>query len=656
MKRLNLFLSAVLLLLGTAVGAVQKDTLRILAIGNSFSQDAVEQNLHEIAKADGQELIIGNMYIGGCSLERHYGNALADTPDYDYRKVGTDGVRVNQKKFPLSKALADEKWDIVTLQQVSGLSGEKMTYEPYLNEMVNYVRKRAPQAEIWWHQTWAYAKGATHGDFPRYDCDQMKMYRAIMECSSRVCDIYGFGVIPSGTAVQNLRATRDRENCTRDGFHLNHTIGRYLAALTWYEALTGRSVLGNPYKPEALSEERAEMARAAAHAAVKNPYAVTDIGFGEKIEVNNDPAKVAAYTLPDPLRFADGKKVRNAKAWTEKRRPELLGLFENEMYGTAPGRPDALSFQVIEEDTPAFDGLAVRRQVRICYTPKKDRYLTLLLYYPAGRTDAPVFLGLNFRGNESVCDDADILLVDKGQYSRYGIHPRVARGSSASEWEVRKLLSRGYAFATFCADDADPDFEDSRVNGVQANFDRKYTWGNIAEWAWGLSRALDYLEEAGCVDASRVAVTGFSRMGKAALWAGARDERFAMVVSIQSGCGGAALARHNIGETLYAMNTHFPHWYCENYKKYNNNESALPFDQHELLALVAPRPLYVASAAKATWLNPDGEQAAAAAARKVWKLWGSKAPSKLGGHVTDAKHTIIPEDWDRILDFADKNL
>jgi hypothetical protein len=107
--------------------------------------------------------------------------------------------------------------------------------------------------------------------------------------------------------------------------------------------------------------------------------------------------------------------------------------------------------------------------------------------------------------------------VDKGQYSRYGIHPRVARGSSASQWEVRKLLSRGYAFATFCADDADPDFEDSRVNGVQANFDRKYTWGNIAEWAWGLSRALDYLEEAGCVDASRVAVTGFSRMGKAAL-------------------------------------------------------------------------------------------------------------------------------------------
>ena len=267
-----------------------------------------------------------------------------------------------------------------------------------------------------------------------------------------------------------------------------------------------------------------------------------------------------------------------------------------------------------------------------------------------------MFLGLNFRGNESVCDDAGILLVDKGQYSRYGIHPRVARGSSASEWEVRKLLSRGYAFATFCADDADPDFEDSRVNGVQANFDRKYTWGNIAEWAWGLSRALDYLEEAGCVDASRVAVTGFSRMGKAALWAGARDERFAMVVSIQSGCGGAALARHNIGETIYAMNSHFPHWYCENYKKYNNNESALPFDQHELLALVAPRPLYVASAAKATWLNPDGEQAAAAAARKVWKLWGSKATAKLGGHVTDAKHTIIPEDWDRILDFADKNL
>lgn len=656
MKRHSYIIAVLLLLAGTAASAAQKDTLKVLAIGNSFSQDAVEQNLHEIAKEDGQEMIIGNMYIGGCTLQRHYDNYLAYQHDYDYRKVGTDGVRRVYGKYELHDALKDEKWDVVTLQQASGFSGEWMSYEPYLTELIHYVHQLAPQAQVRWHQTWAYATGAVHSDFPRYDCDQVKMYEAIVYCSSRVDSEYGLKVIPSGTAVQNLRNTVDRDNVTRDGFHLNHTIGRYMAALTWYEALTGRSVLGISYHPEGLTADRADLARRCAHAAVLKPFGITQVG-PRKVATNMDEAAVAPYVLPDALTSASGKKIRNAKQWNEVRRTELLDLFEKEMYGTAPGSPDCLFFQQVGEDQPALGGKAIRRYVRICYTPKRDRYLNLVMYLPAGVENAPVFLGANFNGNHTTVDDPDMPLVDRGQYGRYAIHTICPRAQDKGQWEVEQMLARGYGFATFCAHDADPDFEDSRVNGVQANFDRSYTWCTIAEWAWGLSRAMDYLQTAPGVDASRVAVVGFSRMGKAALWAGAKDQRFAMVVSLQSGAGGAALARHTVGESLAAMNAAFPHWYTDGYKAYNNRENELPFDQHELLALVAPRPLYVASASKAVWINPTGEQKAADEVRKIYRqLWGSKAVAKVGSHVSDSKHVIVPEDWTAILDFADKNL
>ena len=655
MKRFLLTLS-VLALCFSAFAA--PDTLRVLAVGNSFSQDAVEQNLHEIAAADGTEMIIGNMYIGGCSVERHYQNTLTGSTDYLYRKVGTDGVRRETPGVTLEQAFADEKWDIVTLQQCSGESGLIESYEPYVHELLKFFHAHAPQAAVYWHQTWAYAKGAVHGEFPHYDRDQMKMYEAIMKCSRAMCDKYGLTVIPSGTAIQNLRATHDRDNCTRDGFHLNHTVGRYTAALTWYEALTGRSVIGNSYRPEGLTAERAELAQHSAHAAVGNPWSVSDFGF-RKMVTNSDESAVAPYTLPDALKLENGRKVRNAKQWTAQRRPELLRLFAEQMYGTAPGALDKVKWEEKACDNTALGGIATRREIRLFIDPsgRNREYITLLIYTPNGVDNAPALMGLNFRGNETVSLDEGVMLPDKNHRGRYGVHPWCQRGSDPTNVPVEEILKRGYALVTACADDIDPDFDDSFVNAVHGSFkEQNYTWGTIAAWSWGLSRMMDYLQESGLVDPARVGIYGFSRMGKAALWAGAQDERFAMVASIQSGCGGAALSRHGVGETVHAINAHFPHWFCMNFNNYNDNESALPFDQHELLALVAPRPLLVLSASQATWLNPVGEQKAAEAAAKVYGLWGRKALSKLGTHVSDEKHMVSPEDWSAILDFADKNL
>ena len=660
----KIFLSLpVAFLFCAALCAAPSDTLRILAIGNSFSQDAVEQNLSEIARADGRVAIIGNMYVGGCSLEQHLDFLRNDKAAYQYRKVGVDCIKREMGNRTIPQALADEKWDVISFQQVSGLSGLPTTYEPYLSELYTYVKNHVgPGVQFCWHQTWAYAQGSVHGDFHRYDCDQQKMYSAIVGASSRVCDKYGFKVIPSGTAVQNLRHTCDRDNCTRDGFHLSNSVGRYTAALTWYEALFGRSVLGNSYKPANLDDSRALLAQESAHAAVQRPWEVS-LGGKDNFNIIYDEGQVPPYTLPDPLVREDGRRVRSVKEWETVRRPELLSLFASQMYGRA-AEPCKLDFEQVSCDSCALGGLALRKEIRMHFKGDGKHYATILLYVPVSVPHAPAFLGLNFGGNETVCDDPGISLPDKAQRERYGVHRYTERGSAAQQWQVRSVLESGFALCTLCADEISPDFENGWAKGLKpimaVDGDKDYApdkWGTLAEWAWGLSRVMDYLETEPLVDAGKVALLGFSRMGKAALWAGACDTRFAMVASIQSGTGGAALSRHCIGESLEAINAHFPHWFCGNFKKYGNDLSSLPFDQHELLALIAPRPLFVASAADALWLNPAGEQKAAAEARKVYtSLWGRKAGDRVGTLLRPGKHEVSPEDWEAVIAFAKKNL
>ena len=270
----------ILLLLAGGVYAQQK-TVRILAIGNSFSQDALEQYLHELAEAEGISTIIGNMFIGGCSLERHVKNARDNAPAYAYRKIGTDGKKREKGKMSLETVLADEDWDYVSLQQASPFSGMYETYEASLPELIEYVKARLPKkTKLMLHQTWAYASTSRHSGFKNYNCNQLTMYQAIADAVKKAAKANKIKiVIPSGTAIQNARTSFIGDHLNRDGYHLDVKIGRYTAACTWFERIFKHNVVGNPYTPEGLDEARKAVAQKAAHAAVKHPYKVTDLSI-----------------------------------------------------------------------------------------------------------------------------------------------------------------------------------------------------------------------------------------------------------------------------------------------------------------------------------------------------------------------------------------
>ena len=270
----------ILLLLAGGVYAQQK-TVRILAIGNSFSQDAVEQYLHELAEAEGISTIIGNMFIGGCSLERHVKNARDNAPAYAYRKIGTDGKKREKGKMSLEAVLADEDWDYVSLQQASPFSGMYETYEASLPELIEYVKARLPKkTKLMLHQTWAYASTSKHSGFKNYNCNQLTMYQAIADAVKKAAKANKIKiVIPSGTAIQNARTSFIGDHLNRDGYHLDVKIGRYTAACTWFERIFKHNVVGNPYAPEGLDEARKTVAQKAAHAAVKHPYKVTELSI-----------------------------------------------------------------------------------------------------------------------------------------------------------------------------------------------------------------------------------------------------------------------------------------------------------------------------------------------------------------------------------------
>jgi hypothetical protein len=290
----------------------------------------------------------------------------------------------------------------------------------------------------------------------------------------------------------------------------------------------------------------------------------------------------------------------------------------------------------------------------------------------------PAFLGLNFSGNDTINADPAILAARRAAPAPGAAPP--ARGSSASSWPVELILSRGFALATAYYFDIEPDRIDARKEGVRGTFaiDGKVLapgtapqvpgeWGAIGAWAWGLSRALDYLATDADIDAAHVAVMGHSRLGKAAVWAGARDERFAIVISVQSGEGGVAITRRIFGETIARINDHFPHWFCDRYKTYNGREEALPVDGHELVALVAPRPVYVSSATEDLWSDPRGEFLAALNAEPIYRLLGAGGlgvtemppPDKsvgqtIGYHIRTGKHSLTSDDWEHYLAFASR--
>ena len=394
---------------------------------------------------------------------------------------------------------------------------------------------------------------------------------------------------------------------------------------------------------------------------------------------NVDETKVGTYTLPDPLLLVNGAPVRTASDWVHKRRPEILELFAENVYGRSPQPPPSLTYDVFEKPAPALSGKAVREQVTIYFSPdRRGPKEDLLIYLPAARTGpVPVILTLNYIGNQSVIDDPGVKLATiwTPKTHERQLAAESSRGHD-KEFAVDKILARGYGFATVCYQDIEPDFNGGLQDGIRPLFYRPGQtrpspdeWGAIGAWAFGLSRAMDYLEKDQAVDAHRVAIMGHSRLGKTVLWAGAMDTRFAMVIASCPGEGGASLARRNYGETVADLVKNFPYWFCANFAHFAVDPSRLPVDAHELIALLAPRPVYITGAEEDQWADPKGEFLAEVAAGPVYALFGAQTLGTdrmpglnlplihtLAFHVRSGKHEVTAFDWDQFLTFADTNL
>lgn len=409
--------------------------------------------------------------------------------------------------------------------------------------------------------------------------------------------------------------------------------------------------------------------------------AVLWLGFSlARAEEFPDVAALPAHhELPDPLVMFNGERVSTKEQWVNRRRPELTALFQHYMYGYMPPPPDQIRAIVDREESQYFGGKATLREVTIAFGPPEAPRIQLLEVVPNHRSKpAPVFVGMNFCGNHTLLNDPLVRLPSRWMPARCpGVTDNGAtdegRGTQVDVWAIEQVIDRGYAIATFYSGDIDPDRPDFS-DGIHPHYLKPgqtqpgpRDWGTIAAWAWGIHRAVDYLHQDQDIDRDRIAVIGHSRLGKTALLAAAFDERIRLAIPHQAGCGGTAPSRGKVGESVKQINESFPHWFNDEFTRFNEHPELLPFDQHALVALVAPRPVLFTNAVEDTWANPEGQFQVLQASEPVYRLLEAGGldatampelnqliDSRLGYYIRPGKHSMGREDWKVFLEYADK--
>lgn len=362
--------------------------------------------------------------------------------------------------------------------------------------------------------------------------------------------------------------------------------------------------------------------------------------------------------LPALMTCSDGEQVTSVRDWETKRRGEVLDFFTRQIYGVRPvERPDNLSFVPIDADRVMLDGQAVRKRIEVRYTgPLGSGSFTVTAFIPTARRPAPAF----------------VLICNRDP--KENLDPE--RNRKTEFWPVEKIVKRGFAAIAFYNGELSSDeYREELTDGVHAVFGPKIrtdeSWGSFSAWAWGASRVMDWIESEPLLDAARVAVVGHSRGGKTSLWAGATDTRFALTCVNDSGCGGARLNRVTLplAETFSLIDIVNPHWFCLNHRNWDYRDRELPFDQHELMALIAPRLLAVGSASLDWGAGPYGEYLSCRHASPAWELYGriglkpSAFPEEgaecsegsLSYHLRKGGHDLNLEDWTVYMNFAERH-
>lgn len=397
--------------------------------------------------------------------------------------------------------------------------------------------------------------------------------------------------------------------------------------------------------------------------------------------VNYQEDSVGTYMLPELLKTTSGQAIKTAKEWTEKRRPELLRLVEENQFGKMPPKPKDLHFDAFDKGTPAFNGKALRKQVTVYFgKDTSDHKMNLVIYIPAAATKpVPLLMNISFVAYNQIIDDPGLRIGEV--WNKEGKKVKADKPTPFGKLDLAQFMDAGIGFATVYYGDIEPDFKNGLPHGIRKTYLKPGQsqpaadeWGAISAWAWGLSRAMDYFETDRQIDSKRIALQGASRLGKTVLWAGIHDPRFAMVIASISGEGGAALSRRNYGETIRHISdpSRYLYQFATNYHGWADQVNDMPIDAHMLVALMAPRPLLLQTGSTDYWSDPKGEFLSAVAAAPVYKLFGKTAPAAdaaypapgdslllmhhLGYYMHEGGHTVLPEDWKLFIDYMQKFL